>query len=198
MMLDVLDRVVVRKFADAQERADAIFDEDAIAAFGVDMHIAEVDVAGVIETNSCGKRRARTGDAIAVIVGDGDVLRPIEFKGKGFGALAGLFFGLRRVYVPVLGVIELDLVADVVFGGELVDVAGRCGVGYDEACLGEGVGGPNVGDGSAASVAHPEAGILRVPALAQVGVGGVIVVVGIGPAAVTAEKAHIINEGVLT
>ena len=95
------------------------------------------------------------------------------------GLSPGLLLGLRRVDVPVLDVIKLDLVADVVLDGELVDVAGRFRVRYQKAGLREGIGRPDVGEGAAASVRDPQAGILAVPALAQVGVGGVVVVVGI-------------------
>jgi hypothetical protein len=44
---------------------------------------------------------------------------------------------------------------------------------------------------------NPKAGVLTFPSFAQVGVGGVVVVVGIGAAAVAAEKAHIIDQRLL-
>ena len=90
--------------------------------------------------------------------------------------------------------IKLDLVADVVFVGQFVDMAGRLCVRHDKASLCKGVGCPNVGEGAPATVSDPETGILAVPALAEVGVGGVVVVVGIGSAAVAAEETHIIDE----
>ena len=71
------------------------------------------------------------------------------------GTLAGLFFRLRRVDVPVLHVIEFDLVADMVLDGKLVHVAGRFRVGHIEARLREGVGRPDVRERSAAAVRHP-------------------------------------------
>src|ERR1700733_10329373 len=92
--------------------------------------------------------------------------------------------------------VEFDLVTDVMLIGELVDVTGRGGVGDDKAGLGEGVRCPDIGKGATTTVGDPEAGILAIPALAQVGVSGVVVVVGIGAAAVTAEEAHIVDERV--
>ncbi len=80
---------------------------------------------GVIEANRGGKRRAGPRDAIAVIVGDGDVLRPIEFERERLRTFACFLFGLRRVDVPVFHMVELDLVADMVLSGKLVDMAGR-------------------------------------------------------------------------
>ena len=73
----VLNRILVREFADAEKCAAAVVIADGIAAFGIDMHVAEVNVPGVIKANGRGERRAGTRDAIAVIVGDGDVARPV-------------------------------------------------------------------------------------------------------------------------
>ena len=41
----------------------------------------------------------------------------------------------------------------------------------------------------------PETGILPVPSLAQIGIGGVVVVIRIRPAAMAAQEAHIVNQG---
>ena len=132
-----------------------------------------------------------------MVVGDGDVAGRIEFERKRLGTFAGFFFGLRRVDVPVFNVVEDDFAAQVVLVRELVDVTGRGGVGDKEAGLREGVGGPDVGEGTTATIGDPEAGILRVPALAQVGVGGVVVVVRVGAAAVAAEETHVVDERLL-
>ena len=166
MMGHILDGIFVGEFAGAQKCAAAVVVADGIAAFGIDMHVAEMNVAGVVEANRGGKRRAGARDAIAVIVGDGDVVRPVEFERQRFGTFAGLLFGLRRVDVPVLDVVELDLVADMMLVGELVDMAGRLGVRDIEAGLGEGVRSPDIGECAAAAVGHPEARVLPVPALA--------------------------------
>ncbi len=67
-------------------------------------------------------------------------------------------------------------------------------VGDNKASLREGVRRPDVGECASAAVRDPEARILAVPAFVQIGVGGVVVVVGVRSAAVAAKKAHIINE----
>ena len=41
---------------------------------------------------------------------------------------------------------------------------------------------------------YPKAGILPVPALVQIGIGGVVVVIRIGAAAVAAQEAHIVDQ----
>jgi hypothetical protein len=92
--------------------------------------------------------------------------------------------------------VEFDFITYMVLVGELVDVTGRSRVGDDKTSLGEGVGCPDIGKGPAATVGDPEAGILAIPALAQVGVGGVVVVLGIGAAAVAAEETHVVDERV--
>ena len=89
------------------------------------MHVAEMNVSGVVEADRGGKGCAGTRDAIAVIIGDGDIPRPVEFERQRFRTLAGLLLGLRRIDVPILRVVEDDLVAHMVFVGKLVDVAGR-------------------------------------------------------------------------
>ena len=81
-----------------------------------------------------------------------------------FGAGRGFFFGLRRVEVPVLDVIELDLVEQMMLGGELVDVPWRGRVGHIEPALGKRVRRPDVGERAAAAARDPEARILRAPA----------------------------------
>ena len=90
--------------------------------------------------------------------------------------------------------IELDLVAHMMFVGELIDVTGCFGIGYEESRLGKGVRGPDVSERSAAAIGDPQAGILTVPSFSQIGVGCVVIVVGVGAAAVTAEEAHVVNE----
>ena len=52
-----------------------------------------------------------------MVVRESEVVREVDFERKRLGTFAGFFLSLRRVDVPVLHVIELDLVADVVFVG---------------------------------------------------------------------------------
>ena len=115
--------ILVRELARAQERAAAVLVADPVAALRVDVDVAEVDVGRVVQTDRRGERRVAARHAIAVIVGDRDVLRPADLQRHGFRALVRLLLGLRRVEVPVLDVIELDLVEEVMLGRQLVDVA---------------------------------------------------------------------------
>ena len=75
----VLDCILVGKFADPQECAAAVGIADGISALGIDMEVAKMDIAGVVEANRGREGRAGTGDAVGVIVGDGNVLRPVKF-----------------------------------------------------------------------------------------------------------------------
>ena len=143
------------------------------------------------------ERRARTRYAITVIVRNREIAAVINFQRKRFRALAGLLFGLRRVDVPVLYVIELDLVAHVMLVRQLVHVPGRFGVRYQKARLRESIRRPDICKCSSASIRDPQAGILPVPALVQVRVSRVVVVVRIAAAAVPAQKAHVIHQRLL-
>ena len=67
--------------------------------------------------------------AIGVIVGDRDVLRVVDLEGDRLGAGRRFLFGLRRVELPVLDAIQLDLAEEMVLGRQLVDVPRRRRVG---------------------------------------------------------------------
>src|ERR1700761_3355454 len=92
--------------------------------------------------------------------------------------------------------IELDFVAHMVLGRKLVDVARRLRIRYNKSRLREGVRCPDISERATAAIRNPEARILRIPALAQVGVGRVVVVVGVRPPALAAEKTHVVHERV--
>ena len=161
------------------------------------MHIAEVNVRRSINAYSRRERRTRTSYAITVIVRNGEIAAVINLQRKRFRALPGLLLGLRRVDVPVLYVIKLDLVAHVMLVRQLVHVPGRLRVRNQKARLRESIRRPDVCECSSASIRNPQAGILPVPALVQVRVSRVVVVVRIAAAAVPAEKAHIIHQRLL-
>jgi len=55
MMRHVLYGVFIGEFADPQKRAAAVFVAGGIAAFGIDMKIAEMNVGGMVQTNGGGK-----------------------------------------------------------------------------------------------------------------------------------------------
>src|ERR1700722_15814045 len=124
-------------------------------------------------------------------------MRGVDFKRKRLGTFASFFLGLRGINVPVLYMIKLDFIADVVFVGQFVDMAGRLCIRHHKASLRKSIGSPDVSESAASAVSDPQAGILAVPALAQIGIGGVVVVVGVGAATVAAEETHIINKRVL-
>ena len=73
----------------------------ADGAVGIHMHIAEVDVVGIGHSHRVGERLLHVGDAIAVIVGDGEVAGVVDFKRGRILAFAALFFRLQRVELPV-------------------------------------------------------------------------------------------------
>ena len=158
----ILDRIVERIFAGAQERAAAFVVAGRIAAFGVHMDVAEADVAGIIELHRALFRRIGAGDAIAMIVGEEQVLRIADVERDGVGPVAHLLLGLRREELPVLHIVEHEFVAGMMFDRHFVDMARRAGVADIEAGLGEAVGAPDVSEGAAAPVRYPDAGILRV------------------------------------
>src|SRR5581483_1710257 len=182
----VLNRVLVRKLADAQKSAAAVFVTNGVPALCIHRNVAKMNIFGLVKANGCGERRARACYSIAMVVGDGYIIRPIEFQGQGVGALACFLFRLRGVHVPVLHVIELDLVPHVVFVRKLVNVTGRLGVGNVKSRLSEGIRSPDIGECAAASIDHPNARVLPVPTLVQIGISGVVVVVRIRAAAVAA------------
>src|SRR5260370_41295708 len=88
-----------------------------------------------------------------------------------------------------------------VLARELVHEARNGCVRYQDAGLGKGVRGPDIGEGSTASV-NPEAGILRVPGTVRIGIGTVSGVVRIHAGAirivgaVAAQKPDIVNQRV--
>jgi len=73
-------------------------------------------------------------------------------------------------------VVELDLGPHMVLVGKFKDMAGSLGVGDIESRLRVRIGSPDVGEGSAAALRHPQTRILPVPSLAQVRVGRAVVV----------------------
>ena len=115
-MRRIFDCILIGEFADTQKRAATVSIAGGVPAFGIHMDVAEMQVRRVVNAHRSGKRSARTRHPITMIVGDGDVLRVIEFERQSFKTLTGFFFSLRCVDVPIFYVVELDLVAHVVFG----------------------------------------------------------------------------------
>src|SRR5208282_1538629 len=168
MMRHVLNCVFVWEFTHTQECPAADLVADSVAALGIHMHIAKMNIAGAVESHRRRKRRPRARDSIAMVVGDRDVLRPIKLKRQRLWTLARLLLSLRRIHITILNAIELDLIAHMVLGRELVDVSRRRCVGHNKSSLGEGVRSPDVSKCASASIAHPQARILSVPTLAQI------------------------------
>ena len=90
MVRHILDRVLVRELAQAQECAAAIRVANAIPALRVHMHVAEVNIRRSINAHSRRERRARTSYAITVIVRNREIAAVINFQRKRFRALARL------------------------------------------------------------------------------------------------------------
>ena len=148
----------------AQDRAAAVVVADAVAVLGVDVDVAEADAARRVDADRGRERRVAARHAIGVVVGDRDVLRVADLEGHGLGARRRFFLGLRRVELPVLDAIELDLAEQMMLGRQLVDVPGRRRVGDVEPRLRVGVRGPDVVERAAAAARHPDARVLRAPA----------------------------------
>ena len=129
----VLDRILEREFARAGEGAAALRVAARKAALGVHMDVAEADVAGVVELHRRIHRLDRPRHAIAVIVGEQDVARIVEFGGDRVDAVLHLLLRLGRQELPVLDVLEHNLGAVMMLGRKLVDMARRLGVGDVEA-----------------------------------------------------------------
>ena len=165
------------------------------------MHIAKVDVVGIGHPHRVGERLLHVGDTVTVIVRDGEIAGVIDFERRCVLAFAALLFRLQRVKLPVRYILQFDFRADVVLARELVHKAGDGGVRNQDAGLSERVGGPDIGEGAAASF-DPKAGILRVPGAMWVGVCAVSGVVGIETRAVrtvgtvAAQKADVVDKRV--
>src|SRR5580704_1669000 len=80
---------------------------------------------------------------------------------------------------------------------QLIHVPGRGGIRHQKTRLREGIRRPDVCECPSASIGNPQAGILPVPALVQVRISRVVVVVRIATAAVPAKKAHVIHQRLL-
>ena len=114
-MGDVLNGVFERIFGEAQEGATAIFVAGADPAFRVHMDVAEADVVRIIERHGGRRGLARAGDAIAVEIGDQDIVGIPDFERDGIAALACLPLGLGRQQFPVGDTVEADFGADMMF-----------------------------------------------------------------------------------
>eukprot|EP01035_Chromulina_nebulosa_P001641 gene1641-2210_t len=113
-----------------------------------------------------------------------DIARIAHFQRHRVAALAGFFLGLGREEFPVTHPIEHDLGTNVMLRRQLVDMARRRRIRNVHPRLRIVVGRPDTVEGAAAAIGDPQAGILPVPALAWVGVGAVIGIIGIEAAAI--------------
>ena len=115
------------ELAVANQRRSGRIDDDGIVegdfVVAVNVNVAEANVVGVRYLDGVKKRLIAADDAVAVIVGDGDIAGVVDGKRKAERAFAAFFFGLQGVDLPVGGVLELYFVADVVLAGKLVDAA---------------------------------------------------------------------------
>src|SRR5258708_27832471 len=102
-------------------------------------------------------------DTVTMVIGDGDVAGVVDGEWQSEWAFAAFLFGLESVDLPVGGVLQLHLVANMMFAGELVDAALGGGVGDVEAGLGKAAWRPDVGEGSATAIADPKPLVLPFP-----------------------------------
>ena len=159
----VLERVVEGELARAQLGAAVVGVADAVAVLGVHLDVAEADAARSVDADRGRERVVAAGDAVGAVVGDRDVLRVADLEGDGLGARRHLFLRLRRVELPVLDPIQLDLAVEVMLGRQLVDDAGRRGVGDVEPRLRVRGGAPDGVERPAAALGHPDARVLGAP-----------------------------------
>ena len=194
MMRHVLDSILVRVLARAQVRAASILIACRKPALGIHVHIAKMNVRAMIQPHRRRERRARPRHPIRVIIRNRNILRPFQLKRQRIRTLARLFLRLRRVHVPILHVVELDLVAHVVFVRKLVHMARRGRIGNVESRLRERHRRPDIRKRPSTAVRHPQARILPVPAPPQIGIGRMVVVIRIGAAPMPAQESHIVNQ----
>src|ERR1035437_2965528 len=148
-------------------------------AVAVAMKIAKTNVARVGNFHRPWKRLIGTDDAVAVEIGESNVVGRINFNRQCKPAFAPFLFGLQRVKAPMGGIARLNFVADMMLARNLVGAAFSLGVGDEHTSLGKGRGRPKVEERAAAAVGDPEAWVLAVPMAIWVGIGGVIVVIWI-------------------
>ena len=98
-----------------------------------------------------------------MVVGDGDVPRRVDLEGHRLRARLRFLFGLRRVEIPVLDPIQLDLAEEMMLDRQLKHVPWRGRVGDVEPGLRVGVRRPDVVERPAAAARHPQARILATP-----------------------------------
>ncbi len=106
-------------------------------AVAVAVKIAEMDVARIGNLHGPRKRLVGTDDAVAVIIGKGDIVRRINFNRQAEAAFAALFFRLQRIKAPVGRIAHLNLVADMMLARNLVGAPWSFGVGNHHPRLGK-------------------------------------------------------------
>src|ERR1035438_5388077 len=88
-------------------------------AVAVAVDVAQAYVAGVGDFDGPRERLKGADHAVAVKVGDGNVAGPVDFERQRETAFAALLLGLQRVDLPLGDVVQLHLVSDMRFAGDL-------------------------------------------------------------------------------
>ena len=165
------------------------------------MNVSQADIVRVRNVDRIQERLVAADHAVAVIVGDGNVAGVLDRERQTERPLSALLFRLQSIDLPVGNMVQLHLIANVVFARKLVDPALGRGVRDQHPGLRERARRPDVGEGSAAAVGHPQARILTVPPAVEIGIGRMRVVVDRRHAghrrAVPAQKTNIVHQRVL-
>src|ERR1035441_2807448 len=155
------DTGLERNFAGSRVLAAARFVALGRGAVVIHMDITKPDVTRIVDANRIGNRMITSDDAVAVIVGDGNVPRPADVEGNRVRAFLPFSFGLQGIELPVGCLVEFDFGAAMMLGRQLVDVAWGGGIGDIKAGLRERGGRPDIGEGATPAVGDPQTGILR-------------------------------------
>src|SRR6266404_5200157 len=138
-------------------------------AVAVAVQIEETDVPRVGKLDGPGKRLEGTDDAVAVEIGEGNIVGRLDFDGQCEAAFTPFLLGLQGIELPVGGVSHLDFIADMMLARDLAGPARRLRIGDEHAGMGEGRGRPDIQERATTAVRHPEAWVLAVPVAIGVG-----------------------------
>ena len=108
-------------------------------------------------------------------------------------AFASFLLGLRRVNIPILRMVEFNLVADMVLHSKARTRGPASWCRRPENRPAQMCPAPDIRKTSASALGHPQAWILSVPTLVQMRIGRMRVVIGICPAPMPAQQSQIVR-----
>src|SRR5258708_7837477 len=148
-------------------------------AVAVAVQIEETDVPRIGYFDGPRKRLEGADDAVAVEIGEGNIVGRLDLNGQGETAFTPFLFRLQAIELPVGSVPHLDFIVDMVLARNLVCSALRLGIGDEHARAGKCRRRPYIQERASAAVGHPETWVLAVPVTIWVGIGGMIAVIRI-------------------